>query len=380
MRDRPGGGPRTPPSYVAASRARARAPLRPPGPGQVRSSPTACCRPSTTPARPSGGRRGTGMRVVSVSTLVSVSVVVTVTGGSDGSVMVVVTDSVVDGSGAVVTGSVGDSLVLVGAVNVGVVRVTAGPVSVRAGLVAVRPVPVVSAPSPPPQDPSRKPATAKAARDATRANRRRAALSTTGLDRRGGCRRRGLRPRLRFHTALVHDRQHGDRDDRDERLRARSAACRRRRRRARPPSRRPPKDDRRCCAGLGAPPVAGEPTSRKTTSEQALPTEAIAERSTTFETTSTIAGVIRSPACVRAGTPSEERRELPDPGQHPCQPDRGESVAFDRRRRREQRGDGHHREAGVAEGRARRLGDRRLAVADASSTVSVPKTPSAIST
>jgi hypothetical protein len=114
---------------------------------------------------------GTGMTVVSVST------VVTVTGGSEGSVTVAA-DSVVDGSGAVVTGSVGDSLVLVGAVNVGVVGTT-GPVAVRAGLVAVRPVPVVSASSPPPQDPSRKPATPKAARDATRASRRRAVTGPT---------------------------------------------------------------------------------------------------------------------------------------------------------------------------------------------------------
>jgi hypothetical protein len=118
---------------------------------------------------------GTGMRVVSVS------VVVTVTGGSDGSVTVVevVTDSVVDDSGAVVTGPVGDSLVLVGVVRVG----TTGPVAVRAGLVAVRPVPVVSALSPPPHDPSRKPATARAARDATRASRRRGITAPTGWAR-----------------------------------------------------------------------------------------------------------------------------------------------------------------------------------------------------
>ena len=38
------------------------------------------------------------------------------------------------------------------------------------------------------------------------------------------------------------------------------------------------------------------PTSRKITSEQALPTDAIAERSTRLETTSTSAAVISNPA------------------------------------------------------------------------------------
>ena len=129
---------------------------------------------------------GTGMRVVSVSTVVTVDGG-SVTGGSDGSVTVVVTDSVVDGSG-----SVGDSLVLVGAVSVGVVRVTTGPVSVRAGLVAVRPVPVVSALSPPPHDPRRKPATARAASGAARVSSRSPVTARTLPHRsaRGGLLRR----------------------------------------------------------------------------------------------------------------------------------------------------------------------------------------------
>jgi hypothetical protein len=108
-----------------------------------------------------------------VSVVVSVSTVVTVSGGS----AVVV-------SGVVVTCSVAVSSVLVRAVNVGVIRVGAtGAVPVRAGLVPVRPVPVVSALSPPPQDPSRKPATARPARDATGASRRRAITGPTGWAR-----------------------------------------------------------------------------------------------------------------------------------------------------------------------------------------------------
>ena len=42
-------------------------------------------------------------------------------------------------------------------------------------------------------------------------------------------------------------------------------------------------------------------------SEQALPTEAIAERSTRFDTTTTIAAVINIPACGPSREPSPKR-------------------------------------------------------------------------
>ena len=76
----------------------------------------------------------------------------------------------------------------------------------------------------------------------------------------------------------------------------------------------------------------------------------------------------------------EEWRELPGLGEHRRQPAGCVEGRVHRGGGGEQRGDGHHREARVAERRPRRLGDRGLAVADASSTVSVPKTPSEIRT
>ena len=49
------------------------------------------------------------------------------------------------------------------------------------------------------------------------------------------------------------------------------------------------------------------PTSRKIMSEQALPTEAIAERSTRFETTRTIPAVISIPARGPSGEPRPKK-------------------------------------------------------------------------
>ena len=86
---------------------------------------------------------------------------------------------------------------------------------------------------------------------------------------------------------------------------ARCATCRRRRRRARSRSPRAPRsDDQRLAPVSALSRYAANPTRRKITREQALPTEAIAERSTRFATTRTIPAVMSSPACV----PSREPR------------------------------------------------------------------------
>ena len=61
---------------------------------------------------------------------------------------------------------------------------------------------------------------------------------------------------------------------------------------------------------------------------------------------------------------TKEGREQPFLRQHPRQVRRRVEGRVRRARRGEQRGDGHDREAGVAERRSRRLGDRGLAVAD----------------
>ena len=84
-----------------------------------------------------------------------------------------------------------------------------------------------------------------------------------------------------------------------------------------------------------------------------------------FATTSTIAAVISSPALrAEPRAAPEERRELAGLREHPGEAARGVERRVHRRRGREQRRDRHHREAGVAERRPRRLGDRRLAVVD----------------
>ena len=88
------------------------------------------------------------------------------------------------------------------------------------------------------------------------------------------------------------------------------------------------------------------------------------------------------PACgpSRRAAP-EEGRELAGSGQHPGEAAGGVERGVHRGRGREHGGDRHDREPGVAERRPRGLGDRRLAVPDRPpSTVSVPKTPSEIST
>ena len=101
------------------------------------------------------------------------------------------------------------------------------------------------------------------------------------------------------------------------------------------------------------------------TSEQALPTDAIAERSTRLATTSTIAAVIKSPACGPRREPRPKNGgNWPDLRKHRGQPARRVEGRVHRRRGRQQGRDRHHREPCVAERWPRGLGDRGLAVAD----------------
>ena len=148
--------------------------------------------------------------------------------------------------------------------------------------------------------------------------------------------------------------------------RGRCAACRRRRRRGRSRSRRSRRGrSPRARRSRPRSRYAARPTSRKMTSEQALPTEAIAERSTRLATTSTSAAVISSPACAPSREPRPKKGgNCPRLGEHRRQAARRVEGRVHRRRGREQGGDRHHREAGVSERRSRGLGDRGLAVAD----------------
>ena len=101
------------------------------------------------------------------------------------------------------------------------------------------------------------------------------------------------------------------------------------------------------------------------TSEQALPTEAIADEIDEVGDDEHERRGDQQPGLGAESRPaSEERRELADVGEHRRQaPGRVERRVHGRRGR-EQRGDGHDREAGVAEGRPGRFGDRGLPVAD----------------